>query len=148
MITLRQINDIDSLLKWRKEVIENVFGIIPDETLLEENKEYYKRHLRDNTHIAFIALKDGHEAGCGSACFSEELPSPDNPNGRCAYLMNIYVKPEFRESGMGHAIVKKLLEIAENRKCGKIYLETTSDGRSLYTSLGFHDLPDMMKFSK
>ncbi len=28
----------------------------------------------------------------------EELPSPDNPSGKCAYLMNIYVREAFRNT--------------------------------------------------
>lgn len=145
MIAIKQIFDLEELLKWRKEVIENVFGEVPSSELMELNKDYYERHLADNTHLAYIALLEGEEAGCGSICLSDELPSPDNTTGKCGYLMNIYVKEKYREHGIGHAIVSRLVEEAKIRNCKKIYLETTSDGRPVYESLGFHDLPDMMK---
>ena len=145
MIAIKQIFDFEELLKWRKEVIENVFGEAPSSELMERNKDYYKRHLADNTHLAYIALLEGEEAGCGSICLSDELPSPDNPTGKCGYLMNIYVKEKYREHGIGHAIVSRLVEEAKIRNCKKIYLETTPEGRPVYESLGFHDLPDMMK---
>lgn len=145
MTEIKKITDLALLMAWRKEVIEHVFGEVPDDSLLQENQHYYLRHIYDGSHVAFEATFSGEKAGCGSICFNDELPSPDNPSGHCAYLMNIYVKDEFREKGVGHAIVGRLIEEAGERDCGKIYLETTSEARSLYESLGFVDLPDMLK---
>ena len=148
MIDLKPLKDIERLMDWRREVIRTVFDVEPDEALLKANRKYYESHIPDGSHLAFVAEMDGEEAGCGSICLTEELPSPDNPNGKCAYLMNIYVREAFREKGVGHAIVTRLMEEAGKHECDKIYLETTSIGRGLYESLGFHDLPDMMKLSK
>lgn len=147
MITLKPLYDLNLLLEWRREVILNVFGVNPDPQLMKANESYYQRHLADGSHIPFIASFNGIEAGCGSICLTEELPSPDNPTGRCAYLMNIYVRENFRQHGVGHAIVMRLVEEAKKRDCNKIYLETTDEGRPIYESLGFKDLPDMMKLS-
>ncbi|MCH5228663.1 MAG: GNAT family N-acetyltransferase [Muribaculaceae bacterium] len=148
MIELRPVEALPQLLKWRREVIENVFDTSPSEQLMLENQSFYRRHLADGSHLAFEALCDNEEAGCGSLCLYDELPSPDNPTGRCGYLMNIYVRNKFREKGVGHAIVSRLIDEAKIRNCHKIYLETTPMGRHLYESLGFHDLPDMMKLSE
>lgn len=145
MIQIKKITDVAELLKWRKEVIENVFEINPSPELLEANRSYYEKHVADGSHIAVIAIADGDEAGSGSVCLTDELPSPDNPSGHCAYLMNIYVRENYREHGIGHEIVKELLKIAKKENCGKVYLETTSLGRGVYESLGFRDMPDMMK---
>lgn len=133
------------LMAWRGEVIENVFGCKPSEELMAANESYYRKHIANDTHVAFVAEFNGKKAGCGSLCLEEELPSPDNPTGKCAYLMNIYVREEFRENGLGHHIVNRLVQEAKIRGCKKIYLETTPEGRPLYQSLGFRDLPDMMK---
>lgn len=131
---------------WRREVIINVFGKEPDKALLDANLEYYRHHIADGSHIAYLAECEGEECGCGSICLTEELPSPDNPTGRCAYLMNIYVRRQFRRHGVAHALVRKLIAEAKKLGCMKIYLETTEDGKSVYESLGFVDMPDMMKY--
>lgn len=146
MIRLKRITDTDELMKWRAEVIETVFGEKPSPQLLEANRRYYDHHIPDGSHMAFLAVYEGKEVGSGSICFTDELPSPDNLSGHCAYLMNIYVREGYREHGIGHAIVSKLLEEAERYDCGKIYLETTDKGRGVYESLGFRDMPDMMKY--
>ena len=146
MVEIKEVKDIGELMRWRREVIRNVFEEEADEALLEANQLYYELHVKDGSHLAFVAEYEREPCGCGSVCLTEELPSPDNPGGRCAYLMNIYVRKNFRNHGIAHAIVKRLLEEARNRDCGKIYLETTADGKPVYTSLGFRDMPDMMKY--
>ena len=146
MVTLKEVKDLDTLMSWREEVICHVFDEQPTQTLLEANRQYYENHIADDTHVAFVASYDGVECGCGAVCFTDELPSPDNPTGRCAYLMNIYVRESFRKHGIAHLVVSHLIEVAKKRGCGKIYLETTADGKSVYSSLGFKDMPDMMKY--
>lgn len=144
MTDIRKITSLDELMEWRKEVIANVFGIMADDTLLDANRQYYMTHIPDNSHIAVVASCEDIDCGCGAICFSEELPSPDNPGGKCAYLMNIYVREAYRNKGIAHSIVRQLLDMAVERGCDKIYLETTAEGRPVYHSLGFRDMPDMM----
>lgn len=146
MVGLRQITDLATLMEWRAEVIRSVFGQEACQELLDANRRYYRSHTADGTHMAFVAEVGGEECGCGGVCFSDELPSPDNPSGRCAYLMNIYVREAFRNKGIAHHVVRRLVDEARKRGCGKIYLETTAEGKPVYRSLGFADMPDMMKY--
>lgn len=145
-IELKREVDLQTLMRWRREVICHVFSAPPDDALMEANRRYYERHIADGTHIAFVAEANGGECGCGGICLGDELPSPDNPSGRCAYLMNIYVREAFRKHGVAHAVVRRLISEARSRGCGKIYLESTQEGRGLYLSTGFRDMPDMMKY--
>ena len=145
MIELQQIKSLPTLMMWRQEVLRHVFGEEPSRRLLAQNRRYYREHIADDSHFAIKAKWNGEDAGCGAICLTDELPSPDNPTGKCAYLMNIYVREAYRKHGIAHVIVSRLVEEARKRDCGKIYLETTADGRPVYESLGFRDLPDIMK---
>lgn len=151
-VTIRQIYALPTLMHWRKEVIEDVFGVVPSKALMVANRQYYRKHMEDGTHIAVVAEvndadMDYKGVGCGSLCLTEELPSPDNPSGHCAYLMNIYVRSQWRDRGVGHAIVRWLVNRALESGCDKIYLETTDAARSLYKSIGFDELPGIMKYA-
>lgn len=146
-IEIKEITAIPTLMHWRREVIENVFGATPSKRLLVANRRYYTRNVAEGRHIAIVAEIESTGVGCGSICLSEELPSPDNPSGKCAYLMNIYVREEHRAHGVGHEIVRWLVEKARELGCDKIYLETTDCGRPLYKSIGFKDLPGIMKYA-
>lgn len=150
-VRIRQatIQDIDLLMQWRMEVLREVFSIPseqPIRALEEENRRYYQSELPTGGHIACFAYTGEELAGCGGMCLYREMPSPDNPNGKCAYLMNIYTKPQFRRHGIGDAIVRWLIVQARNRRISKIYLETSEDGRPLYREIGFQDIIGYMKF--
>lgn len=140
-------SDLDELLAWRMEVLHEVFGI-PQEAdisaLENANFEYYRHAFLDGSHIACFALYDGIKIGCGAACLQEEMPSPDNPSGKCAYLMNIYVRPQFRRLHIGTAIVEWLIKEARRNGAGKIYLETSDAGRKMYRRLHFQEMKDLM----
>ena len=146
-VVIRQIFAIPTLMHWRREVIENVFDLVPSKRLMVANRQYYRRHIADGSHIALVAEVDGVGVGCGALCLSDELPSPDNPSGRCAYLMNIYVRREHRCRGIGRRIVSRIVEKAQELGCGKIYLETTDGARPLYKDIGFEELPGIMKYA-
>lgn len=139
---------VEELLDWRIEVLRCVFGL-PDDAdtsdLRDANRAYYRKALADGTHIPCMAYKDDRAVGCGALCLQREMPSPDNPSGLDAYLMNIYTRPQARGTGVGRAVCGWLIERARALGAGKVYLETTAAGRPLYRSLGFDDLPDMMK---
>lgn len=146
-VIVQEITAVPTLMHWRSEVIEGVFGVAPSKRLLAANRRYYRQHIADGSHVAVVAEADGEGVGCGAVCLTEELPSPDNPSGRCAYLMNIYVREAWRRRGVGHAIVRRLIEIARESGCDKIYLETTDGARSFYRSIGFNELLGIMKYA-
>ncbi len=141
------MEDLDVLMQWRMEVLHEVFSIPEGQSVTElekENRQYYKEALAGGSHIACFARVENEIVGCGGACLYREMPSPDNPGGWCAYLMNIYVRPKYRRRRIGHAIVRWLTSQAAERGISKIYLETSPAGRCLYEEMGFQTMPDMM----
>lgn len=149
-IRLERVTDVERLLPWRMEVIDHVFGPQPTESyrsLLRNNRLYYDVHLGDGSHVAVIATYNGCDIAGGAVCISDEMPSPDNPSGRCAYLMNIYVRLQFRRRGIARRIVEWLTDYARSRGIGKIYLETTEMAEPLYKTVGFTPMEGMMKYT-
>ncbi len=149
-----EIKDIDLLLKLRMEVLATVFREerknISDadwEDIEKQNRRYYEAQLEGNGHKACVAYVDGELAGCGGICLYDEMPSPDNRSGRCAYLMNIYVREEFRRRGLAKNICAFLIEIAREFGAEKIYLESSQMAVGLYKSIGFEDMTGYMKLN-
>lgn len=141
------INDIETLMGWRMEVLREVFGIPAGQDMAElerANRSYYQTMLKSDGHIACFACQE-EIIGCGGICIYQEMPSPDNPTGMCAYLMNIYTRPAFRGQGTGEKIVRWLIEQAMRRGITKIYLETSDSGRRLYHKIGFTPMADYLK---
>lgn len=149
-VIIRQVSveELNKLMAWRMEVLSEVFAIprgTDTSTLEQANRDYYLHALPAREHIACFAEVDGETAGCGGVCFQQEMPSPDNPTGQCAYLMNIYVRPAWRRQHIGTAIVLWLVEQAHGLDIGKIYLETSDIGRKMYRQLHFEEMKDMLK---
>lgn len=140
--------DVELLMQWRMEVLHEVFAIPADADTAElehTNRAYYRQQLREGGHVAVLAQVDGVTVGCGGLCLQQEMPSPDNPDGRCAYLMNVYCRQPYRLQGVGREIAGWLVARAKAMGIGKIYLETSAAGRRLYRSLGFAEMKDMMR---
>ncbi|MBP3263614.1 GNAT family N-acetyltransferase [Pseudobutyrivibrio sp.] len=148
------IEDIKLLLELRMEVLSNVFEEERKslsnkqwDEIKKQNEEYYKNHLCNLGHVACAAYVDGKLAGCGGICLYDEMPSPDNISGKCGYLMNIYVRKEFRRKGLARNICHFLIEKGKELGAEKIYLESSVMGVPLYSSIGFEDMHGYMKLA-
>lgn len=149
-IRIRQAGpeELDTLMRWRMEVLREVFAV-PAEQQMDElaraNRLYYQTALETGGHIACFACRGAEIVGCGGICLYQEMPSPENPTGQCAYLMNIYTRRPFRKLGVGEKTVRWLVEQASRRGITKIFLETSDAGRALYRKTGFSPMQDYMK---
>ena len=144
------VDSLHQLLDWRREVIAAVFGEVPAdelECIMEANREYYLREIPRGGHIPYFAYADELQVGCCAICLHSEMPSPENPTGRCAYLMNIFVLPEWRCRGVARRMVERMVADALAMGISKIYLETTDAARSLYSEEGFTPMQGMMQYA-
>lgn len=144
--------DLNNLLNLRMEVLKEVFTPIEEnitssmwESITRNNYSIFKEGFKKNKIISYLAYNKKNIIGCGSVCFSVELPSPDNVNGQGAYIMNIYTKKEYRKRGVATNICRHLIEEAKKEGAKKIFLETSIDGKKLYQNLGFTNMKDYMK---
>lgn len=140
---------MDLLIEWRMRVLGEVFAeheAVDMDAVKRNNVAFYREHLEDGTHTACFAIKEnGDIIGCGGICYQKEIPSPDNMNGSCGYLMNIYATPQVRGNGVGRQIVEFLIVDARERKTSKIYLESSKVAKRLYQEIGFEPMEDYFK---
>ena len=144
-IRLVDVSELGTLMTWRMIVLREVFDVPandPMTALKAQNEAYYARHLADGSHIACFAVDEGEIVGCGGVCLYDEMPSPDNPNGRCAYLMNIYVLPVATQKRNRPPNRVVACRTSEKRDVQKIYLEASKPAIPLYESMGFEPMVD------
>ena len=108
-----QRKDVSLILRFIKElaVYEKMLDeVIADEIMLEE-----WIFDRQKAEVIF-AVADGKEVG-----FALFFHNFSTFLGRAGlYLEDLFVLPEYRGKGYGKAILKKLAEIAVERKCGRL----------------------------
>ena len=133
-------DQIDLLVETRVEVLRAANRLDDSADLSEvaaKSRDYYLRALRDNTHTGFLAF-DGEDfvGACGVSYF-RVMPTCHNPTGWKAYIMNMYVRPEYRRRGVATRMLDLLVADARARGIGLISLEATDAGRPLYEKYGF-----------
>lgn len=86
-----------------------------------------------------LAKVHGTWAGCGAL---RPFDAVDYPNA--AEMKRLYVRPEFRQLGVGRLLAEAILDAARVRGYGCILLDTLDDmesARALYAELGFEEVP-------
>ena len=115
-----------------------------ENAFLQENINYFKTALAQESYIGFIAEENGIPAGTGGICLHIHPPSYGVPNGKSACLLNMYTLPGFRGQGIAGKILSLLIEKAKEKECCKVYLNASSMGKPLYLKNGFSDVENEM----
>lgn len=103
----------------------------------EQSRDYYRDSLADESHIAYLVYDGETFAGSGGISFFRVMPTFHNPDGRKAYIMNMYTRPEYRRKGIGRQTLGLLVAAAREKGIKAISLEATDMGRPLYEKFGF-----------
>lgn len=141
-INIRRVEslDMEALIEWRLRAIREIHRLPQsyDMTLLRDaNLEYYRENLPTGDHIACFSYSRTKITGIGGLCLSRKIPTPDNPTGIYATIVNVYVSPKRRNRGIAHAIVRWLIDQARERGITKIRIDAEIEARRLFESIGF-----------
>lgn len=145
------LSDIDLLTATRMEVLRAVFHVTDDAGLpgIERNSyDYYRDSLKTDRHVAYLVFdrENGtdHFAAAGGISFYQVMPTCNNPDGRKAYVMNMYTRPEYRRQGIAGKLLELLIAEALERGISHITLDASEMGRPVYEKHGFIPMPDEM----
>ncbi len=145
------IEDIDILTETRIDVLKAANKLSDDADMSEVKEQsynYYKKALRDGTHIAYLVFDKSRFAGAGGVSFFQVMPTYHNPSGKKAYIMNMYTSPEYRRKGIAYKTLDMLVKDAKSMGITAISLEATVMGRPLYEKYGFIKMNNEMELPK
>lgn len=138
--------DRERFMEMRLECLRAVYGLPKDFAFDGEFVAKHKEFFEKGDHVTVFALDaDGNCLAVASLCFINMMPTLDNPTGRRAHLMNVYVRPAARRRGIAKRLVSRLVEEAKSRGATEITLDATEEGRPLYESLGFEGNEEAMR---
>lgn len=86
-----------------------------------------------------LALVGGEVAGCGAL-----RPLPDADYANACEMKRLYVRPAYRQFGLGRLLAQALLDRGRQAGYSAMLLDTLDDmeaARGLYASLGFVEIP-------
>jgi GNAT superfamily N-acetyltransferase len=151
MITYRKaiLSDAEKLAEIRSLFLKEMNNVTSEEDRIiveQANLEYFRKALRDNTFVAWIALDNEEIIATSGLSFSMVPPFYSILDGKVAYIMNMYTFPVYRNLGIGTELLKKLIDEAKQLGYKKITLNATEKGRPLYEKYGFRDTQNEMEF--
>jgi ribosomal protein S18 acetylase RimI-like enzyme len=123
------------------------------EKFVQDTKDYYQRHLNDRGQLSVCARSGGEIIGCGTILFQERPPSLKHPVNLTGYILNIYVKADYRRMKVATKVMKALHDEASRQGVHRIGLHASTAGAHVYTKLGYNkkesylelDLAEMKK---
>ncbi len=141
-ITFRfaKTEDIESLIELRIlmqcEVNGTDLSSVP-ENYKELVREYFLTNLSNGFYQCAIALSEDKIIATAGVCFYQKPPSINGGSGLVGYVTNVYTLESFRKKGIGSTLMKKLNELATDKRVDKLHLGATVDGDSIYRSVGY-----------
>ena len=96
-------------------------------------------------YLGWITADDGRPIASAGMLILDWPPHPFDPRAESrAYLLNVFVEPDFRRRGLARALIELSLAEARRRNIRVVSLHASEEGRPLYDSLGFRSSNEMM----
>lgn len=134
------IKDINMLTDLRLAYLQEDLGVITDKQLIQESLPgYYEKHLNKDLMV-YVARDDEDIIACAFLLIVEKPMSPSFITGKTGTVLNVYIKPEYRNKGYAKKLMTMMLEEATAQDVSVIELKSTEDGYLLYKSVGFEDV--------
>ena len=105
--------------------------------ILVQTYEYYKEVLQNDRITSYLVFAGEEVVGTGDLCITRVLPTPENPTGYQAHIMNVYTHPDYRRQGIAYRTVALLMAEAERRGISALTLDPTEMSRPLFEKFGF-----------
>lgn len=109
--------------------------------------EFLRRQAEARTGLTWLAEHDGLAVGVVTMLLLDLAPRPEDRSGREGYIVNMYVSPSHRRTGIGRALLDQCLAAAHELALRRLLLYATDDGRPLYASAGFAHNPGWMELA-
>jgi len=137
MIVIRQATDADvpALAALRQATAGERDPGQEDEGYQERFAAWYERE--SSRRLTWIAEDDGAAVGMMNLVVFERMPRPGRDPGRWGYLANAYVRPAYRNQGVGTRLVAALLSHADASGLVRVALSPSQRSIPFYRRAGF-----------
>lgn len=148
MIRQAQVEDIEQLVRLRMALIYEA-NHLQKEADVSGIENHVRKYLEENLEKDFLVwvIEEGGEivATSGLNLF-QKPPTYTNPNGKEAFIMNIYVAPSARKKGYATLLIHKIINYLKGTEYKKISLVATEEGRYVYEKIGFKIKDNVMEY--
>lgn len=148
------LDDVETMVAFRVRMFREMGW--SDESRFDSFVPAATAHLREGfsagTCNGFVAEEIGEDGtpaiiATVALVWQQAAPTVRNIEGRVAYVLGMYVVPEWRRRGIARQLMTSTIACATEKCAPLITLHASDEGRVLYEQLGFVDAPEMRLFT-
>lgn len=142
------LDDIFKLADLRVKMIneEKPYSDDYNKTISDNTVCFLEQCLQNDSVDIIVAVTNGDIIAMGCVNYFLYPPNDWCPNGKTAYIGNVYTDISYRKNGIATKILNLLVEKAKCRSCQRILLDTSDMGKTIYQKFGFEYAPTTMKY--
>ncbi len=140
-------NDLDTFIQMRIAQLREE-GAKEDIDITPALKDYYFRHLADDTFFSWIAVDDetGKIIGTSGMSIVEKPPYFSCPNGKIGLLSSMFTDKGYRRKGIARELLSRVVNEAKEHGCGTVQITASDMGVLLYSDFGFTKNNNFMQY--
>ena len=146
-VTYRKLieNDLDTFIEMRINQLREE-GAKEDIDLRPALKDYYTRHMTDDTFVSWLALDGEKIIGTSGMSIVEKPPYFGCPSGKIGLLSSMFTDKAYRRQGIARELLSRVVDEARERGCGTAQITASDMGVLLYTNFGFTKNNNFMQY--
>jgi GNAT superfamily N-acetyltransferase len=139
--------DLPVLCELRIAFLAEHRAVGPDtlpERFARDTRAFFERTMSSGATRSWLVEHDGRAIGLASVVVHDVPPVPEDLRTHEGYVINRYVRPDFRGRGIGRRLLDAHLGTADEQGIRRFYLYATPSGRPMYGDAGFAPHDDWM----
>lgn len=139
-IRLATAADAATITRHRRRMFEDMgdADYIQSTTIDASYHAWVGQRLEDGRYVGWLMTgANGAVMGGAGVEIRERAPHPLGLATRYAYIVNVYVEPDYRRKGIARTLLQTILDWCAQENLNIIALHASDSGRPLYESLGF-----------
>jgi GNAT superfamily N-acetyltransferase len=137
--------ELDTFIEMRINQLREE-GATEDIDLRPALKDYYNRHMKDDTFVSWLALDENKIIGTSGMSFVEKPPYFGCPSGKMGLLSSMFTAPDYRRKGIAKELLSRVVDEARQYGCGTIQITASDMGVLLYNDFGFVKNGNFMQY--
>ena len=109
-------------------------------------KDYYARHLADDTFVSWLALDADRIVATSGVSIVEKPPYFGCPTGRIALVSSMFTEPAYRRQGIARDLLCRVVDEARAKGCGAVQITASDAGVPLYRSVSVSTISDTLTY--
>ena len=140
------LNDADILVRHRVGMFTDM-GVNVDRGAADQFKNWLAEMMPAGTYRAWLLETDrGEVVAGGGITVLPWPPGPLSPQGRLAFVYNVYTEPSHRRRGHAGLIMHAIHAWCREAGISSLALNASEFGLSLYKSMGYREASSPMMF--